>query len=41
MFARYAADHLFSSIDELGVRDGADLTVAGHDFAPAVLDLDA
>jgi saccharopine dehydrogenase (NAD+, L-lysine-forming) len=35
VFARYAADHLFSSIDELGVRDGADLTVAGHDFAPA------
>jgi saccharopine dehydrogenase-like NADP-dependent oxidoreductase len=34
VFARYAADHLFSSIDELGVRDGADLTVAGHDFAP-------
>jgi saccharopine dehydrogenase-like NADP-dependent oxidoreductase len=34
VFARYAADHLFSSIDELGVRDGADLAVAGHDFAP-------
>jgi saccharopine dehydrogenase-like NADP-dependent oxidoreductase len=34
VFARYAADHLFSSIDELGVRDGADLTVAGHEFAP-------
>jgi saccharopine dehydrogenase-like NADP-dependent oxidoreductase len=32
--ARYAADHLFSSIDELGVRDGADLQVAGYDFAP-------
>jgi len=32
--ARYAADHLFSSIDELGVRDGADLEVAGYDFAP-------
>src|SRR6478672_863764 len=25
VFARYAADHLFSEIDELGVRDGADL----------------
>jgi saccharopine dehydrogenase (NAD+, L-lysine forming) len=35
VFARYAADHLFSSIDELGVRDGADLTVAGHEFAPS------
>ena len=34
VFARYAADHLFSRVDELGVRDGADLTVAGHDFAP-------
>ena len=34
VFARYAADHLFSTIDELGVRDGADLTVAGHEFAP-------
>jgi saccharopine dehydrogenase (NAD+, L-lysine-forming) len=32
--ARYAADHLFSEIDELGVRDGADLVVAGYDFAP-------
>jgi saccharopine dehydrogenase (NAD+, L-lysine forming) len=35
VFARYAADHLFSRIDELGVRDGSDLTVAGHDFAPS------
>jgi saccharopine dehydrogenase-like NADP-dependent oxidoreductase len=35
VFARYAADHLFSEIDELGVRDGADLTVRGHDFAPS------
>lgn len=35
VFARYAADHLFSSIDELGVRDGANLTVDGHDFAPS------
>ena len=34
VFARYAADHLFSSIDELDVRDGADLTVRGHEFAP-------
>ena len=34
VFARYAADHLFSDIDELGVRDGANLTVEGHDFAP-------
>jgi saccharopine dehydrogenase (NAD+, L-lysine-forming) len=35
VFARYAADHLFSSIEELGVRDGSDLTVEGHDFAPS------
>ena len=34
VFARYAADELFSSIDEVGVRDGADLVVAGYDFAP-------
>ncbi len=34
IFARYAADHLFSSIDEVGVRDGADLQVEGYDFAP-------
>ena len=34
MFARYAADELFSSIDECGVRDGADLVVDGYAFAP-------
>ncbi len=34
VFARYAADHLFSEIDELGVRDGSDLVVPGRDFAP-------
>jgi saccharopine dehydrogenase (NAD+, L-lysine forming) len=35
VFARYAADHLFSEITELGVRDGADLEVAGYAFAPS------
>ncbi len=35
VFARYAADHLFSEIDELGVRDGSDLVVPGRDFAPS------
>jgi saccharopine dehydrogenase (NAD+, L-lysine forming) len=35
VFARYAADHLFSEIDELGVRDGANLEVAGFEFAPS------
>jgi saccharopine dehydrogenase (NAD+, L-lysine forming) len=34
VFARYATDRLFSQIDELGVRDGANLEVAGYDFAP-------
>ena len=34
VFARYAADELFSEIDEIGVRDGADLVVEGYDFAP-------
>jgi saccharopine dehydrogenase-like NADP-dependent oxidoreductase len=34
VFARYAADHLFSEIDEVAVRDGADLVVDGYDFAP-------
>jgi saccharopine dehydrogenase (NAD+, L-lysine-forming) len=35
IFARYAADHLFSRIDEAGVRDGANLVVEGYDFAPS------
>jgi saccharopine dehydrogenase-like NADP-dependent oxidoreductase len=34
VFARYAADRLFSEINEIGVRDGANLEVAGYDFAP-------
>ena len=34
MFARYAADHLFASIDEVAIRDGANLVVEGYDFAP-------
>jgi saccharopine dehydrogenase (NAD+, L-lysine forming) len=35
VFARYAADELFTRIDEIGVRDGANLVVAGYDFAPS------
>jgi len=35
VFARYAADHLFSEIDELGVRDASDLVVHGYEFAPS------
>jgi saccharopine dehydrogenase (NAD+, L-lysine-forming) len=34
VFARYAADELFSEIAEAGVRDGADLVVEGYEFAP-------
>lgn len=35
VFARYAADDLFSEIDEIGVRDGSNMVVAGYDFAPS------
>jgi len=39
VFARYASDHLFSEIDELGTRDGANLVVRDDDgneiFAPS------
>jgi saccharopine dehydrogenase-like NADP-dependent oxidoreductase len=34
VFARYAADKLFSEINEIGVRDGANLVVEGYVFAP-------
>jgi saccharopine dehydrogenase-like NADP-dependent oxidoreductase len=35
VFARYAQDHLFDEIDEIGIRDGAALTAEGYDFFPA------
>ncbi len=39
VFARYASDHLFSEIDELGTRDGANLVVTDDEgneiFAPS------
>ncbi|MFJ7087628.1 saccharopine dehydrogenase family protein [Streptomyces griseus] len=35
VFARYAADELFDTVEEIGVRDGANLTVDGYDFAPS------
>ena len=39
VFARYAADHLFSKVDEFGVRDGANLVVTDENgneiFAPS------
>ena len=34
VFAGYAAKHLFDEIDEVGVRDGANLEVRGYEFAP-------
>ncbi len=34
VFARYAADHLFDEIDEIGIRDGSNLVVDGYKFAP-------
>ena len=34
VFAQYAARHLFDQIEEIGVRDGANLVVQGHAFAP-------
>lgn len=34
VFARHAADSLFGAIQEVGVRDGADLVVDGYAFAP-------
>jgi saccharopine dehydrogenase-like NADP-dependent oxidoreductase len=35
VFARYAADELFDEIEEIGIRDGANLVVDGYDFAPS------
>ncbi|MDQ2837696.1 MAG: saccharopine dehydrogenase NADP-binding domain-containing protein [Actinomycetota bacterium] len=34
VFARYASDHLFSEVEEFGVRDGANLEVTGDDGEP-------
>jgi saccharopine dehydrogenase-like NADP-dependent oxidoreductase len=34
VFARHAADELFSRIGQVGVRDGADLVIEGYEFAP-------
>lgn len=34
IFARYAHDHLFDEIHEIGIRDGAALTADGYDFFP-------
>ncbi len=34
IFARYAQDYLFDEIDEVGIRDGANIEVRGYEFAP-------
>lgn len=34
VFARYAQDHLFDEIEEIGIRDGANLVIEGYEFAP-------
>ena len=34
VFARHAADELFSEVALVGIRDGANLVVDGYDFAP-------
>jgi saccharopine dehydrogenase-like NADP-dependent oxidoreductase len=34
VFAKYAEKHLFDEIDEIGIRDGAALTIEGYEFAP-------
>lgn len=34
VFAKYAEKHLFDEIEEIGVRDGANMEVRGYEFAP-------
>lgn len=34
VFARYAYEHLFDVVEEIGVRDGSNLSIDGYDFAP-------
>jgi saccharopine dehydrogenase (NAD+, L-lysine-forming) len=34
VFARYAQDYLFDEIEEIGIRDGANITIDGYEFAP-------
>jgi saccharopine dehydrogenase (NAD+, L-lysine-forming) len=34
IFAKYAEIHLFDEIDEIGIRDGANIEVKGYEFAP-------
>lgn len=34
VFAKYAEKHLFDEIEEIGIRDGSNIEVAGYEFAP-------
>jgi saccharopine dehydrogenase (NAD+, L-lysine-forming) len=34
VFACYAQDHLFDEIEEIGIRDGANIAIEGYEFAP-------
>jgi saccharopine dehydrogenase-like NADP-dependent oxidoreductase len=34
VFAKHAEKHLFDEIDEIGIRDGANLQIEGYEFAP-------
>ena len=34
VFARYAQDCLFDEIEEIGIRDGANIVIDGYEFAP-------
>ena len=34
VFAKYAEKHLFDEVDEVNIRDGANLEVKGYEFAP-------
>lgn len=35
VFARYAQDHLFDEIEEIGIRDGSNIQIEGYEFAPS------
>lgn len=34
VFARYAQDYMFDEVEEMGIRDGANLEIEGYEFAP-------
>jgi saccharopine dehydrogenase (NAD+, L-lysine forming) len=34
VFAKYAELHLFDEIEEMGIRDGANIEISGYEFAP-------